>query len=65
MLTHQEARRRGYIVLGTAPLTPSVSEGKNSVFETDGGVLVLLEDGKSLPENTLFCLGVVREAEFD
>ncbi|WP_107498159.1 LssY C-terminal domain-containing protein [Thalassobius sp. I31.1] len=43
-------------VVGIAPLAESVKEGEVSDFQTDGGVLVVTDKGRTLPESVMRCL---------
>ncbi|MEM7472565.1 MAG: LssY C-terminal domain-containing protein [Pseudomonadota bacterium] len=54
-----------YTILGIAPLSRKVSEGENSDFGTDGGVLVLTEHGKNVSEDILSCFKLEREPPID
>jgi len=56
ILAEQVMGTDGYVVLGVAPLASNVSEGENSDFETDGGVLVISEEGNSIPDGIATCL---------
>ncbi|MCV6591598.1 MAG: LssY C-terminal domain-containing protein [Silicimonas sp.] len=58
LLEHQLGQIPGYRVLGTAPLAPPVPEGATADYETDGGVLLIAEAGRPVPDAVLTCLGL-------
>ncbi|MEM1078843.1 MAG: LssY C-terminal domain-containing protein [Pseudomonadota bacterium] len=48
----------GYQVLGLAALTQPVEDGVVADYETDGGILVLAQEGVALPETLMDCLRI-------
>lgn len=61
LLAEQVLGAERYTILGIAPLARRVSEGENSDFETDGGVLVLAEQGKNVSADILSCFELEHE----
>lgn len=51
VLAEQVMRAENYVVLDIAPLAPNVTDGQNSDFQTEGGVLVLMEEGSNVSES--------------
>lgn len=65
LMAEQITRNTGYSVLGVSPIAESVPEGATSDYETDGGVLIVTQNGVAIPSGALGCIKTVSQQPRD